>query len=126
MVNDSLIGADEAKVVCVAGTQRHLLERYSAGAIEGIVAVVLGAKVGGIGHECADVPCGFIGSLAHKGEVLASGGACGTHVIECVVALAEHKGVSTGRLLGGSGDVCVDDTGPLIGDGHCCAICKCW
>lgn len=124
MVNDSLIGADEAKVVCVAGTQRHLLERYSAGAIEGIVAVVLGAKVGGIGHECADVPCGFIVSLAHKGEVLVLGVAHGAHAVEGVVALAELDGVAAFRLGGGGGKIVVACTGAGIGDRAGSAVCK--
>ena len=125
-IDDGLVGANETKVVCVTGAQRHVLKRYGAGAIEGIIAVVLGAEIGGIGHKRADVPRGLFGSLAHKGEILALGGACGVHLIERIVALTKHKGVSTGRLFGGDGDVCVDGTGLLIGDGPCCAICKCW
>ena len=125
-VEHSLVGANEAEVVGTAGTHRHVLEGNGAGSVEGVVAVVLSAEVRRIWHERANVPRGLFGSLAHKGEILALGGACGVHLIERIVALTKHKGVSTGRLFGGDGDVCVDGTGPLIGDGPCRAICKCW
>ena len=125
-VEHGLVGANEAEVVGTAGTHRHVLERNGTGTVKGIVTVVLSAEVRRIWHERANVPRGLFGSLAHKGEILALGGACGVHLIERIVALTKHKGVSTGRLFGGDGDVCVDGTGPLIGDGPCCAICKCW
>ena len=83
-VDDGLICADEAKIVVIlgySGTQRHVLKRYGAGAVEGIVAVVLGTEMLRIGHRRADVPSGLVGAQALKREVLALGGALGVHSV---------------------------------------------
>ena len=127
-VDDGLICADEAKIVVIlgySGTQRHVLKRYGAGAVEGIVAVVLGAIVIGIGDLCADVPRRLIRTLALKGKVLALGVLLGAHPVQGVVALAEQDGVAALRLGGGGGKIGVGRTGASVGDRASHTVCKC-
>ena len=116
VVKHGLVGANEAKVVGTAGTHRHVLEGDGAGAVEGVIAVVLGAKIIGVGNLCTDVPCGLVRAQAHKGKVLALGEALGALPVEGVVALTEHKGVATLRLFGGDGDVGVGCLGAIVSD----------
>ena len=129
IVNNGLIGTNEAKIVHRAGTQRHVLERNGAGAVKGIVAVVLGAIVCRIGHERADVPSGLVRTQALKGEVLALGVTLGVHLVKGVVALAELDGVAALRIGGSVGKFIVGFTGAGIGnragDRAGGTVCKC-
>ena len=104
-IDDGLVRANEAKIVRRAGAHRHVLERNGAGAVKGIVAVVLGAKIIGVGNLRTDVPCGLVRAQTLKGKVLALGVARGAHAVERVVALAELNGVATLRLGGGGSKV---------------------
>ena len=123
-VDDGVVRTDEAKVVDAAGTQRHVLKRYGAGAVEGIVAVVLGAIVVGIGNLCADVPRRLIRTLALKGKVFALGVLLGAHPVQSVVALAEQDGVAALRLGGCGGQLGVGLTSAGVGDRAGATVCK--
>ena len=61
-VDHGFVGANEAEIVGAAGTKRHVLERHGTGAVKGVVAIVLSAEIGGIGHLCTDVPACLIGA----------------------------------------------------------------
>ena len=115
-VNNGVVGTNEAKIVRGAGTQRHVLERHGTGAVKGIVAVVLGAKIIGVGNLRTDVPCGLVRAQTLKGKVLALGVVHGAHAVEGVVALAEQDGFTALCLGGGGGKVGVGFTGVFIGN----------
>ena len=126
-VDDGLICADETKIVVIlgfSGTQRHVLKRYGAGAVEGIVAVVLGAEMLRIGHRRADVPCGLVRTQALERKILALGVTRGAHAVKGVVALAELDGVAALRLFGSGGKIVVDFTGAGIGNRAGCTVCE--
>ena len=128
VVNDGLVGTNEAKKVLVAGAHRHVLERNGAGAVKGIVAVVLGTIVCRIGHERTDVPCGLVRTQTLKGKVLALGVALGAHLVERIVTLGEQDRLTAFGISGSGGKILVGRARLLIGDlgdSRSVGICRC-
>ena len=115
-IDDGLVRANEAKIVRRAGAHRHVLERNGSGAVKGIVAVVLGAKIIGVGNLRTDVPCGLVRAQTLKGKVLALGVTHGAHAVEGIVALAELDGVAALRIGGSVGKFIVGFTGAGVSD----------
>ncbi len=110
-VEHGLVGANEAEVVGTAGTHRHVPERNGTGTVKRIVAIILGAIVCRIGHNCTDVPCGLVRAQTLKGKVLALGETLRLLAVEGVVALAELNGVAALRRGGSGLNIIVGHTG---------------
>ena len=124
-VEHGLIGTNETKIVGTAGTHRHVLEGYGAGAVKGIVAVVLGAEMSWIGHKRADVPRGLVGAGTHERQIFALGMTLGGHLVEGIVALTEQDGVAALRLCGCGGDIGVGRLCAIVGDTWCVSVRYC-
>ena len=115
-VEHGLIGSNEAKIVGTAGTHRHVLKGNGAGAVKGVVAVVLGAEIVRVGNLGADVPCGLVRAQTHERQIFVLGVTLRLNPKEGVVTLAEQDGVAALRLCSCGGDIGVGRLCAIVGD----------
>ena len=92
--NNSLVGADKAKVICAARTERHISKCNCSCPVKTVIAVVLCTVISWIRNFCADIPACFIGSLTHKGQVFSLGVSLAGNLVQCVVAFTQLDGIA--------------------------------
>ena len=79
--NNSVVGADKAKVICFTRTERHISKCNCSCPVKTVIAVVLCTVISWIRNFCADIPACFIGSLTHKGQVFVFGMPCAVDLV---------------------------------------------
>ena len=94
IVHHSLIRADEAQIICLAGAKRHIFEGDCSGTIKAVIAVILCAEIGRVRHLITDIPGRHIRPLPHKGQVFSLGRINAADTVQCIIALAKDDGIT--------------------------------
>ena len=94
IVHHSLIRADEAQIICLAGAKRHIFEGDCSGTIKAVIAVILCAEIGRVRHQSTDIPGRFVRPLTHKGQVFSLGHTLAGDLVQCIIALAKDDGIT--------------------------------
>ena len=127
-VDNGVVRADETEVVCICSTVRlqcHVLKRNGAGAVKGVVTVILVFVMLRVRDLGANTPRGLVGARANKGKIFVLGVVHGVHTVQGVFALAELDGVVALRRGGCGGKIVVGPTLADNGDTTRRALCKC-
>ena len=93
--NNSIVGADKAKVICAARTERHISKCNCSCPVKTVIAVVLCTEISWIRNFCTDIPPCFISSLTHKCQVFSLGVSLAGNTVQCVVAFTQLDGIAT-------------------------------